>query len=407
MWVRIKPLREIVKSDTHPYVSWATHENYRLFWSKGPCDDAQPIARYLNKVLNQELYNREKMNRGVRGYDPEMITDVEALADWRPDSLIPINTFKGARPIQNGIFEFQVAGLNGTIDLVTFVDQLSSRQMGISPGAQGLPRMIRKSASSLGEMQQVDDFIGTKNKSYKEAYAEIGLRFFHGLEENLTNEGMAIKLVGTSGIEWTSLKKRDLKHNRDLEIKVTGGADEAAINEAEAQKRMAALAAVMTVNPEWKDRQMLKNGGFSDEEIKEAFSMMPAASQELMSEAAQSIQKIEQGKPVELNQGANAAFMQKIIDYATHLSLDDKNKEFAIRDALYEYAMAHVEIAASNEARSAVKLLQERQIAANTPGAAPAPNPPMPAFSEEAAFKKNPVGSAVSLGLRATNAVTH
>lgn len=65
-WIRVKPLQELFPivpqtgDALWPFVTWQTHEEARVFWSKAPCDDARPIGLTMNRLLNQELYNREK-----------------------------------------------------------------------------------------------------------------------------------------------------------------------------------------------------------------------------------------------------------------------------------------------------------------------------------------------------------
>ena len=52
--------------------------------------------------------------------------------------------------------------------------------------------------------------------------------------------------------------------------------------------------------------------------------------------------------------------MQKIIDFSTELSLDNKKKENELANKLYDYALAHAGIAAENEARDALRIVRER-----------------------------------------------
>ena len=393
-WIRVKPLKELFSSERYPFITWATNEDARNFLSKAPCDDARPVGEYINTLLNQELYNREKQNRGVRAYDAEMFNDVKSLASWRPDQLIPVDTKGGKRPVNSGIFQFNVAGLNGSLDLVSFLDGYVGQKTGSTPSSQGAADKNKKVGIFFGELQQVDEFIGTKNKSYREAWAEIGARYIEGLDDNLDSQGIAIKLMGAGGIEWATLKKGDMARQRELDIKVTGGSEQAELNELESRKKAATLGALATVNPKWRDEQLMKVAGFNPDEIKQAFSQTNSADEKLMSQAAQSIQDIIKKKTPKLNQSANAAFMQKIIDFAKETDVKPE-----IFDALTDYAMAHVEIATENEARTAINLLSQRErsvegIPQGQELNVPAPQP-----------EQSPQGQAISVGQRATNAV--
>jgi len=355
-WIRVKPLREVTASDLFPYKSWATNENARLFWSKAPCDDARPIARYINKALNQELYNREKVNRGQRMFDPTMVHDTESLSDWRPDGLTPIDTKGGTRKLADAVHTFDVAGLNGTIDLVQFLDAYAGQKTGSTPSSQGASEKDKKVGIFFGELQQIDEFIGVKNKSYKETWEEIGHQFVNMLDEDLDDEGMQIKLMGAKGVEFSQLTREELdSKDRELDIIVTGGSAEEQETEARNAKKANALLTLETVNPRWKDEETMRISGWEEEDIKRAFSLSPA-NQELMAEAAQAIEDILNNKTVKLNRSANAAFMEKIIETAAELDTIPLEKF----NQLIEYAEQHVEIASANEARQAQEIIREQ-----------------------------------------------
>lgn len=399
-WLRVKALRDIftVIDSTgdalYPYVSFATHEDPRVFWSKAPCDDARPIAKMVNKLLNQEVYNREKKNTGVRLYDPTMIEDIDALADQRPDGLIPVNTVNGKRALSGALFPVATGDITGTLDLVSFLDSFHGQKSGNTASSEGQTGNDKKVGIFFGELKQVEKRLSVYNKSYQEMWSEIGLRFVLGLDENLRGE-MPIKLIGPSGVEWETLTRADLKRSRPLSINIKGGTEEAEKDEILAQKKSAALALVQTVNPAWKDRQALKNAGFSDEDLKEAFSPLDASNRELMSEAAQAIEDFEEGRTPRLNRGANTAFMQKIVDFANDLNLNDKQKEMELATKLYDYAIAHAQIAADNENRQMINLVKQKAMAAlGAPGTGAPAGPGAPGAGVSNALLNTTINSA-------------
>jgi hypothetical protein len=355
-WIRAKALREVFRplpetgEALYPYVTWATHEDPKVFWSKAPCDDARPIAKTVNKVLNQEVYNREKINKGVRLYDPSMIYDVEALADERPDGLIPVDTRNGRRALSTAIYPVEHGEIRGTLELVTFLDAYHGTKAGAPPAAEGNAPNSKKATVFLGELDQAKKRLGVYNTSYKEAWQQIALRHLFGLDDHLDGD-IAIQLIGARGIEWDTLSKEGLRRNRPLGIKVLGGDAEARRLEAAAARKAQALGQVQTASPRWTDREILKAAGYDDTALRDAFTGLDGTNDALMSEAAQSIQDIEEGRKPGLNRGANIAFMQKIVDYATNLTLADKARELRIATALYDYATAHEKIVAENERR--------------------------------------------------------
>lgn len=391
-WIRVKPLRELfpivpeIGEALYPYVAWHTQEEARVFWSKAPCDDARPIGITMNRLLNQELYNREKKNTGQRAYDPEMYTDVEALADWRPDGLVPFDSKGGNRTADSGIYNFQVGDLGATLDLVQYLDGFSSQKMGNTTQQQASKPADQKVGIFFGEMKQIEERVSLYNKSFKEAWAQLGYRFIQAVDDHVT-KAMAIQMMGSDGLEWGEFTPEDKKRNRDFGIKIKGGNDELQEQLAKGMRKKEALTMVQTPNPRWKDTQILKNAGFSDEEIKDAFSTISPASKELMAEASKIVDMISQGKNVGVNESANLAFAQKLMDEA--MEIDDK----AIQDKIYKYIVDHGKIIARNEARTVASMIQDKSIATfnNSPMVAGATAPTTPMAPQNPAIAPNPM----------------
>ena len=360
-WVRIKLLSDVFKRNLYPYMSWATHEDLKVFTSKAPMDDAGPIGRLMNTFLNQELYNRQKRNYGQRAYDAQMFKDIEALANTRPDGLIPVDTKNGQRNVKNGIFEFSNGEVGGSIDLIHFLDSFAGQKTGSTPGSQGTAEEDKKVGIFFGELKQVEDRLNLHNKSKKEVWAQTGRRFQHGLEEHL--DKMEIEIMGTDGVEWDEITREDTKTERSLGIIVKGGSDEEIETEIQNRKKVAILPALTTVNGKWKDIEGMRIAGYQEDEIKEAFDQSLFISKELMSEADQAIRMIVRGEKPEINRQANLAFIQRIVRKSKSLRLKDKKKEAKIATALLDYAISHGEIAGGNEAENTQELLRQNKLA--------------------------------------------
>lgn len=371
-WIRIKPLREVVGMCKHtcealyPYIPWQTHEEYRTLWCKSPADDAAPIAKTINRILNQELYNREKQNRGQRAYDPEMYHDVEALADWRPDGLTPFDSKGGTRTAQSGIYQFDTPAMKGSVELVSFLDSYTGQKTGTTPGSQGQAPDDQKVGIYFGEMKQVEERMGLYNKSYKDAWAKIGYRFVT-LADMYISPSEEVMITGAKGEQWVKWGKTEKSRIRDFGITIKGGNTDMIIEQQKNQIKMGALANVTTVNQQWLDTQKLRAAGYTDEEIKEAFNQLPSESRELMSEAKQGVDMIARGRMPKLNMNATAGFIQHIIDLADEYDGPGEKKA-----KMYDYAAAHEQIAKENEVRK-IQIMRSQQAQAMATGVAPAP----------------------------------
>lgn len=378
-WIRVKALRDmfpVVPSTgdaLYPYVAWHTHEEARVFLSKAPCDDARPMAKTINRLLNQELYNREKKNMGHRLYDPEVITDLESLMDWRPDGLTPFDSKGGTRKPNDSVFTMQTGELSGTVDLVAFLDNYAGQKTATTAGSMGDAPRDQKVGIFYGELQQIEGRLGLYNKSYKEAWAALVYRFI-GLVDMYLTQPIAVQMLGAQGIENTELTLADKSRRRDFNIKIKGGNDDMQKEKAKKLEKREVLAGVTSANPKWKDTQLLKTV-FDDDEIRHAFDNTPIGTQELMAEAKRAVNDIARGRTPKLNQMANAAFLQKLIDES--MEIDDMR----VSDRIYDYALAHTKIAAQNEARAAYTEQQarakaERDMASMNPDGTPiAPAP--------------------------------
>uniref|UniRef100_A0A6H1ZEI1 Portal protein n=1 Tax=viral metagenome TaxID=1070528 RepID=A0A6H1ZEI1_9ZZZZ len=380
VWIRCQPLKEVFRNARYPYVSWATNEDALNFWSKAPCDDVRPVAHAIDSLFNQAVDNRNKKNFGMRGYSAEMIPHPKDL-EWRPDGLVRF-TPKG-RPMSEGIYEFNVGDISGTIDLVALMKGYIDREVGTNPQEGGAEGQEQKVGIYFGNLQRMADKIGLKNKSYRECWQQLGLRYFDGLVEHL-NEPMMVQMIGETGVEWDELRKDELKEVDDFNIEVESGSAEVAANEMKMQKRRDAITLLVqdqelkqSVGQQWLIQEILRFGSYEEADIKVAMAK-EGTNIELLSEASKAIQEILAGKKPKLNRGADTSFIKKILDFATDSDVDlDKFK------ALTDYAKAHIPVAMENMARKAnaiiSKIPQEERPMLPTGGPAiPEPNPAIP-----------------------------
>lgn len=383
LWVRFERLTDVFSSGLYPWVSWATHEDPKVFWSKSFADDLYPVAQAIITLYNQELTNRQKRNLGARAYDKDMFTDVEKLdaASHRPDALVPADTKGGTRQIAQGIYKFETPELSGTIDLIGWSDAFLGRQVGVTPGSQGTSEKDKKVSVYIGDQEEVSKRFGYRSASYSEAWGEIGLRYLQGLHDHL-GEGLAIQLLGENGLEWDRLKRLDLNMKREPEIKIISSTRQNLDNQRNLERKAKALELVgqsPNVNPKWRDEQILRDvGAYPDEEIAIAMDTQNYGNKELMAEASSAIQDIIRGRQPQLNYDADTSFMQKIVNFAIAHRIALGVKKFT---AMMDYVDQHGPIAAENMARKGMQLRQQMGMAAAAAGGAPMTpaNPAMPA----------------------------
>lgn len=382
LWLRCERLRDVFSNNMYPWVTWATHEDGRVFWSKAiGTDDLYPVADTIHTMVNQELHNRQKRNFGPRAYDPAIFFDAERLeaAFHRPDALVPANTNNGATKIADGIYQFETPELNGTINLVNYLENLAGKHTGANDSVQGQGGKDKRVGVFMGEIDAVSKLFDYRGQSYSEAWGEVGVRFVGGLQDHM-GEPLAIEVLGETGSEWNELRRVDLSLKKNLGITVSSSTSEAKKNALAQERKQKALEMVKDlVNQRWFATQTLQSiGDYSDEDIAIALDTTNYADKELMSEASAAIQLMLQGKKPETNFGATAIYLQRIHNYA-----EDHRDALGMRkfDLFMDYIVEHATIAARNEARAQ----QQRMMAAGqVPGMPVDPNvQPQPGMPQQ------------------------
>lgn len=380
IWVRFECWADVDESDLMPYVTYATHEDSENFLSKAYGDDIYAASDAIVAMFNQELTNREKKNYTARAYDKEMFTDVRKLDEsmHRPDALVPVDTKGGTRRIGEGIYEFKVGELGGTVNLIDWITGSLGRNTGATDLAMGGTQDASKLASvTFAEQKSVSKRIGWGAQPFQDMIGDLGQRFIWGLKNHMPAK-MAIQLLGESGYEWDEITRMDLNTTKDVNILIRSTDQQQSDSEMKAERRAKALGMLdpNTINASWRNEQILRSvGEFEDDEIAQAQDLKTYNDKKSLSKASESIQAILRGKKPELWGGATVAFMQKIVDFASdkQSKLKDKYK------ILIDYAMAHQEIAKANIDRQMIEQsveLQKKQMGAEvdaTSGMAPAP----------------------------------
>lgn len=352
IWIQCDPLTDVFESNLYPWVKWHPKAKAYTSWPQGPAHDFLPVAVSMSVFLNQELDNRNKRNWNQRAFDPAVFPDPVEL-EWRPNGLVAVKSgLTQTQRIDSGIYTFETPELQGTINMVEYLNGMAGQTTGINAGAQGKAD-DEKVGIYFGNQQQVADRIEAVAKQYRKAQVAIGRRFVWGAHEHL-NEPMAVKLLGEKGLEWDKLMGKEI--DPMMEVYIVGGGDQVQSDEIKAKKRVAALQALSAdpevraqVNPKWLAEQILTGAEYEGEEIRAAMDVKDYGNKEVLAKAAESIKLLLQGKKAEIFRGANTAFLQKILDESMKPGINAKQY-----DRLWSYGQAHIPIVMENTARMEV-----------------------------------------------------
>ena len=344
--LRAEKLKDVFKCGLWWWTSFAPYHDENVFWTISPADDIRPVAQAMFVLINQELDNRQRTNWNMIAYDPDVF-EGEQL-DWRPDGRIMAK--KGSvKPLSQGIFQFQTPQLNGTINLVDWMDNLLGQKTGVNSASQGQTEDT-KVGIYYGNLQQAADRLGLISKYYQNTWKSIGRRYIWSLKENLPLK-TAIKMIGSFGVEWDVLLRSEV--NPDLDINVESSNAQMQADEVKKKSRVNALGQIQAnpalanvMSPKWLLEQILLTGEFTSEEVRRAMDK-DWGNDELLAEAAEAIDKIVKGKPVKPNRGANPAYLQKILDYA----VNNTDEDFELFKKLMMFIDENVDFAIQNMTR--------------------------------------------------------
>ena len=373
--VRLQPLKEVFESNLDPYTSWATHEDPKVFWSKSYAKDFYVAHDTLRTLLSQEVTNRQKKNLSPKYFDPEMM-DASRIdeAQYRHDALVPVKTFGGMRKIQEGIYQFEVKELgSATIDLSNWLNN----EFRTWTGTQDINDQANaKTAANVvySKLQSASKRLSHRARSFQEAYAEVGLRAYHGFVEHVS-EPVAIKFLGTAGYDWDYLTREDLKLEGEIDPRVISISEEDELNVLGKDQKKKAVETIIAnevllkeSNPRKLSEVIYKDlGGWKDEEVSELLDVNAFESLSTKDKADVAILSLCRGKMPDLVYDADVAFAERIIrfekDHRNSLAKKLETNQDGEIKIFFTYLQQHMPIIASNMGRLAGQIKAQTAIA--------------------------------------------
>jgi len=363
-WIRAEELEEMFSKPTDfdnplwPYQAWHTHPDISNFWSKGPADDVLSIHGQIGLILTYAFKNLKQRIQKKRAIDPEVFPDASEIEDEITQT-IEVNPLMQGKSIGEGVYEFQTEDNTRIIvNLVSFLNGFLGEQTGITPGSKGRASEERVTIY-LGNIEQVANRMGLYSEFYQQCWAILGLLYFIGVKDNYVS-GQLVKTLGLNGYEFEEFLSEDASPLRDFDIRITGGTENAEVTKEKEQTRRDSLILAVKeykqfMNPMKVIENVLKAGGWDDEDIKALQDTDIYGNRVILSEAAEAIQEVIKGENPKVNRGANEAFVMKIINWADDHEEDLEDDQY---EKLYAYANLHLSIVARNSARKAMMIAQ-------------------------------------------------
>jgi len=373
VWLRFQKWIEIEESGEYPWVTYATHDDDENFLSKSYGDDLFASADSILALFNQELTNRERRNNTPRAFDQDMFTDVKKLdeASYRSDALVPVDTKNGTRRISDGIYEFKSGDLGGTINLVDWISSTVGRSTAVNDLSQGSVQSASKKASvTFAEQKSVSKRLGWGAQPFQSMMADLGKKFIWGLKQHMPSK-MAIKKLGEKGLDWDEITRLDLRTNKDVDVIIVSSEQEQEKNELAAEKKKEALTLLLNspnINSKKRDEEILRYGGWEDNEIAEFLDNVTYSDKKSVAMADAAIQDCLDDKKLDVWYGATIAFIQRIIDFSSERRSQIGMEKYK---KLLDYAVSHKDIARDNIKRTVAEEFRSQTATPGEPGAVP------------------------------------
>lgn len=298
-----------------PYWTWAAFVDLTEFWTPSFCDYAREVLLAQNVTINQMLDNAEAVNKPQKAVVVGMVENPNELK-YRRDGIIKVKT---GQNINNIVQLLNVPSIDTPLKVFDKLEAIYEKATGVSAVETGNAATEGKVGIYEGNKAENADRFGLLNKSYSFGYKRFARLYEIGVKDHLIKK-IAIDIIGPDGIEVVKVSKRDLYKSNDK----YGLMIEASNAETLASAQKADLKAKFLIGHSQDPLQNQKKAyemegkivGFTEDEINELMDTSEFGSAQLMARAASDIEGILNGEDVKPNQYANAAYAQKILDYA-------------------------------------------------------------------------------------------
>lgn len=371
-WLRFEKWEDLCSNQLYPWHPFHSHPDQKNFASKGVADDLYPLAIAMMDMFNEDMENRKRRNSGARGYDKDMIPNVQELdeAQMGRDRLVRIDTKGGTRKISEAFYKFETPDISGTIDAMKYMEGLVESKLGISPQEMGdAPDPNSTIISQVNHTSSISKRINFTAQPIIESGQGMGLRFVGGLADHL-DEPMSIKLYGEAGFEWEYLKRVDLDFRKPPKVTVTSESAMSRSNQLKKANKIQALndaanrmkvPANPVVNYRMLEEYNFRDvGEFSEAEIALLLDTNSTVDKRTIAETSSAIQDLMMGRTPEINYNAGSYFMSHILEFVKTHQGDPKVKKNMAK--FYKYIIAHKQIALDNENMKAAEYIQESKV---------------------------------------------
>lgn len=344
---RVELLSDVFAQDKWWFWSWATNLDSREFWTLSPLDNMRKIFITQGINIDQALDNNERINEPMIGVVAGAVKSLNDLRYGRGKRVL----FKKGTDMRNATKVFETPQIDNPLAIYDKLESIGNLESGVNADAKGASEEDKVGIYE-GNIANLSDRLGLLNKSYARGYKSFAELFKYGVEEHVTKK-IAIEFLGSDGAGYEEVKPKDLQPRKRLRVVVEASDAEIQSDIKDKQNKLAFLASKAgdpAVNQKVRFEMEAQIAGLKKEDIERLLDVENEASAELMSEAADEIEKLISGEKVEPNWQANTKFAQKILDYMNDNKTELNEDQWS---ALENYLIAIQPIVVRNSVRAA------------------------------------------------------
>jgi hypothetical protein len=359
--IRCEPWKDIRKSEKYPIWTWAAFPDPREFWTPSYCDYARGIFMAQEKSINQSLDNSEQINRPQTAVNVDYVRNL-AQVRYRKDGYIEI---EGNIDVNKVLQTRQTPPIQGPFSVYDKLETIVESESGVTSSVKGTSDEDTLGIYE-GNLEQAGDRFGLLNKSYAEGYYRFAVLHKEGVMQDLKKK-MAVKIVGSMGLEIEMVSARDLKpFQDDYDILVESSIAEAQSNLADSKNKLTFLGAYkgdQNINQKVLFKTQAVIAGIEDDTVNSLLDLSDYSYSEVISKAEEVFQLLIAGRKVPFYKDANTAYLQRLIDksdkFDHELSPEQHNAVFAYIDQI-------VPIVERNAARSVMAQVSKEGLISGT-----------------------------------------
>lgn len=355
--IRCEKLSDVLPADEDhpmglwPFWTWAAFPDLTEFWTPSYCDYVREIFMAQDVSINQLLDNAESINKPMKLVNVMAVKDLSKLR-YRRDGIIPV---EGDVDAGRAVQFVQTPSIQTPVSVFNLLEGIHEKVSGVTAGAKGVADADGKVGIYEGNQEAAADRFGLLNKSYSFGYKRFAKLYEMGVRDNLVKR-VAIEILGKNGVELEEVRRSDIFKKGDSFGVVVEASNAEAMESMQDRKSRLTFLSSQAQNPLVNKKKLTEMQaeiiGFTQDQVDELLDTSVYGNSSLISEADADVEAVLLGEDVRPNLNANAAYMQRIVDFLKGHGRDLSAKDFA---AVMAYVDSLSQIVARNEARAIEK----------------------------------------------------